>query len=57
MIGKILKILTNLKRVMALIGLIKSAYEDKKVTEEEAKQVLDEAVDILVDMGVVKREE
>jgi len=50
---KIWKILSNYKRVIKLINLIKDAYEDKKVTGAEAEAVLAEAVATLVEMGVI----
>ncbi len=50
------KILSNWRRVINLINLIKAAYEDKKITGTEAEAVLDEAIETLVKMGVIERE-
>lgn len=52
---KFWKILSNWKRVVKLIKLIKGAYEDKKVTGAEAEAVLDEAIATLVDMGIIEK--
>ena len=50
---KFWRILSNWKRVVKLVGLIKNAAEDKKVTGEEAEAVLKEAIAMLVEMGVI----
>ena len=54
--SKFFKILTHWRRVVKLIELIKAAYADKKVTGAEAEAVLDEAIDTLVEMGVIEKE-
>ena len=54
--SKFWKILSNWKRVVKLIQLIKDAYEDKKITGAEAEAVLDEAILSLVEMGVIDKE-
>jgi hypothetical protein len=53
---KFWKILSNWKRIVALIDLIKDAAEDKKVTGAEAEAVLDEAIDMLVEMEIIDAE-
>ena len=54
--GKLWSVLRHYKRVVALIGLIKEAYEDKKITGTEAEEVLAEAIDTLVEMGIIAKE-
>ena len=54
--SKFFKILKHWKRVVKLIDLVKSAYEDKKVTGAEAEAVLGETIDVLVDMGIIEKE-
>ena len=54
---KFLKILLQYKKVLALIELIKLAYADKKITGPEAKKVLAEAIDMLVAMKLLDRDE
>jgi len=49
------KVLSNWKRVVKLIDLIKQAYADKKITGTEAEAVLREAIDTLVEMGVMEK--
>jgi hypothetical protein len=53
---KFWKILSNWKRVVKLIDLIKDAYEDKKITGVEAEAVLDETIAVLVEMDVIEKE-
>ena len=53
---KFWKILSNWKRVVSLIDLVKKAAEDKKVTGAEAEAVVDEAIKMLVEMGVIDAE-
>ena len=50
------KILSNWKRIVKLINLIKKAYEDKKITGAEAEAVLKEAIATLVEMDVIEKE-
>jgi hypothetical protein len=54
--SKFWKILSNWKRVVKLVDLIKAAYEDKKITGVEAELVLKEAIATLVEMGVIEKE-
>ncbi len=53
---KFWKILSNWKRIVKLIDLIKTAAEDKKVTGAEAEAVVDEAIAMLVEMEVIDAE-
>ena len=53
---KLYKIIRNYKRVLKLVDLIRLAYKDKKVTGKEAEEVLDEAIEMLVSMGLIDAE-
>ncbi len=48
------KILTNYKKVAALIKLVKVAYTDKKLTKEELDEITNEILDLLVALGVIE---
>jgi predicted metal-binding transcription factor (methanogenesis marker protein 9) len=54
-VKKFFKILLQYKKVIALINLIKEAYKDKKITGDEAEKVLKEAIDMLVAMKILER--
>lgn len=50
------KILTNWRKIVAIIELVKDAVADKKVTGAEAEKVLDEIIALLVEIGVIEKE-
>ncbi len=54
--GKLWKILTQWRRVTSLIKLIEDAYKDKKITGAEAEKVVNQAIETLVEMGIIDKE-
>ena len=53
---KFWKIVSNWRKIVTLISLIKTAAEDKKVTGVEAEEVVGKAIEMLVEMDIIDAE-